>query len=69
MNHNELKAERVIIGAALKQKRVHLKLSQEKLNKLCGLCRYTITNIETGGRSYTIDSLIIYQNALKQPAI
>lgn len=47
----------VIVGAAIRRRRLHLGLSQESLADICGLHRTYIGSVERGERNLSLRSL------------
>lgn len=66
MTPNELLTARMQLAKELKDKRVKAKLSKHQLAKKAGLARWTVNCMESGDRSFNINSLLLYENALKQ---
>jgi PAS domain S-box-containing protein len=56
------------LGRAIRKRRTHLKLSQEKFASLCELHRTYITEVETGERNVAVRNLIQIARALAIPA-
>lgn len=52
-------------GEVLRQARRKYGITKVALSVKTGLSRVTITNIESGGTSWTVDSEILYLNGLK----
>ena len=65
MTQNDIITSRVKIGKLLKERRLSLKITKMCLSKSSGLSRPTIDAIENAKKAYSIDSYIIYLEALK----
>jgi DNA-binding XRE family transcriptional regulator len=69
MNNEDLKAKRVQIGTSLMLLRLKKNYNKLFMSRLTGLSRHTINNLETGARSSSLDTLIIYKEGLKKNII
>ena len=65
MKPEELTKERKIRGMALRAQRLARKFNKMQFARKAGLSRFTINRIESGSESWTINSDILYLNALK----
>ena len=65
MNIDPIRRQRAM---ELKLMRIQKHLTQEKLSKLSGLDKKTISNLESGESSWNVDSEIMYLEGLKKIA-
>ena len=65
MTPDELFSARKKIGDELFKKRTSKNINKSDFCRASGLNRMTIETIESGAKSYTIDSLIIYREAVE----
>lgn len=67
MTMNNLKALYRAFGELVRRSREQRALSQEKLGRLVGLSRTSITNVEKGRHHLVIHQLLAFARALKVP--
>lgn len=63
------KSARLLFATNMRQSRMELGLSQEKLAEICGLHRTYIGSVERGERNISIDNMEVIALALKVPLV
>lgn len=58
---------RLALGERIRLAREHADLTQERLAEMAGLTRVSISNIETGTHSPTVDRLMMIADAVRVP--
>jgi transcriptional regulator with XRE-family HTH domain len=58
----------ILLGKRIRQRRMHLGLSQERLGEVAGLHRTYIGAVERGEKNITVVTLCRIATALKRPA-
>jgi transcriptional regulator with XRE-family HTH domain len=66
MSYIEITNDKIYLGLELKERRIRMNVTKSRIKVLSGLDYNTIRSIETGKTEYTIDSLLLYLNAMKK---
>lgn len=65
LNTSSVEQQRIELGRQLKQIRLSRKIPKTHIERITGMQPHQVIAIEAGSRSYTIDGLIRYINALE----